>query len=167
VVSLALAFAGAAALFLLARKMKNLPPMLALRALLIITTIATAIIFGYVMPEADTYKSARPFCAKVLAAAEEADPIFFYQVYRPNINYYMGRSMKRLETQKDVWRELDGRPRVFLVLENKRLQNLSARGPVALEQVARDRIGSREIVCVKVSRAQMGKDQGNISPRSR
>jgi 4-amino-4-deoxy-L-arabinose transferase-like glycosyltransferase len=154
VVALALALAGAAFLFFLARKMNSRPPAFTLKALLIIIAIATATAFGYVMPEADTYKSARPFCAKVLAAAEEADPILFYQVYRPNINYYMGRSMKRLETQRDVWRELDGRPGVFLVLESRRLQNLSFRGPVVLEQVTRERIGSREMVCVKVSRAQ-------------
>lgn len=129
------------------------PPIFALASLVAATTLLVVAVFGYVAPAVDTYKSARPFCMNVQGALADEDAVFFYKVYRPNINYYMGRNMKKLDSIEDARLALEGRQKVFLVLQYKHLDSLAAGDSLAVEQIARNQIGSRDMVCVKLSRA--------------
>jgi hypothetical protein len=89
----------------------------------------------------------------VQGALADDDVVFFYKIYRPNINYYMGRNMKRLDSIEEVGQALETRQRIFLVLENRRVASLDLGDSVAVEQVERSQIGSHDMICVEVSRA--------------
>jgi 4-amino-4-deoxy-L-arabinose transferase-like glycosyltransferase len=151
--NLAVAAIVATILFFVARSSVRRPPAFALMWLIAMMTVLASGVFGYLTPEIDTYKSARPFCAKTLdALGRDNAPIFFYRVYRPNINYYMGRSMQRIDSVEQVRQALEEKPRIFLVLEYRRLSSLEAGDKFSIRQITRNQIGSREMVCLMLNR---------------
>jgi 4-amino-4-deoxy-L-arabinose transferase-like glycosyltransferase len=159
--NLAAAAVLGAILFLVARSAIRRPPAFALAWLVAMMVVLAVGVFGYLTPEIDTYKSARPFCAKTLEALGREDaPLFFYRVYRPNVNYYMGRSMRRLESVEEVQKALEANMKMFLVLEHRRLESLALDDRVSIRQIARDQIGSRDMVCLMLTREDSaGKDR--------
>jgi len=151
--ALAAAIVGETGLFLVARRLMNIPPLSALLGVAVATILISAALFGYVAPAADKYLSARSFCTAVRGAIEEGDSLYFYQTYRPNINYYMGRNMTRLNSNEEVMQALGKDENIYVVLEHKRLQLLEAGDFLILDQIARGQVGSRDLVCVLVHHA--------------
>lgn len=158
-IALPVVIVAAVVLFLAARAAPRRPPAFAVTFLVVASVILAVAVFGYVATAVDTYKSARPFCSGVQTAMEPDDAVFFYRVYRPNINYYMGRNMKRLNTNEEVLQALDGRQRVFLVLEQRRLKSLDLGDSFVTEQVVREQVGSRDMVCVVARRTRLARMQ--------
>ncbi|MBI5117334.1 glycosyltransferase family 39 protein [Candidatus Poribacteria bacterium] len=142
-----------AILVVLIRHCLSRPPRTALACLIGSTTLLVAVLFGYGAPLADRYNSARPFCSSVLAATGASDSLFFYKIYRPNVHFYMHRRMSRLESGADVKEALDKSRRVLLILQNRDRVALDLGPSYNTEEVARARIGSRDLICVAVKLA--------------
>ncbi len=145
------AFVAGMCLALIVRQCLARPPSVALGCVAAITALAVSVFFGYIGPAVDKYKSARPFCDKVLDAMDEGDALVFYSVYRPNIHYYMRRRMPRLDSNEEVATALEQSPRVFFVLQRGKmgaLQKGVANDMYEIEDVLRARVGSRDMLCV-------------------
>jgi 4-amino-4-deoxy-L-arabinose transferase-like glycosyltransferase len=150
-VALPLVLLFAVALIVLFRACLNRPPRTALACVIGATAVSVAVLFGYIAPLVDRYNSARPFCDKVLTTMKANDVLFFYKIYRPNVHFYMHRRMLVLDSGDDVRKALDGSSRAFLVLQYKDRSALTLDPACEMEQVARARIGSRDLICVTVS----------------
>ncbi len=140
-------------LFLIIRRAPQRHPAFALDCLVLAAVVLAVGVFAYLAPAIDAYKSARPFCSQALAAAGNDDAFFFYRVYRPNVNYYMGRSMKRLNSKEEVLQALGQKPRIYLILHQDRLDELASEKSITIEEVAREQIGSHSMVCALVQPA--------------
>ena len=148
------AFASAVVLIVLARRSLNSAPKTALAGVAVVTTIFVAVTFGYIAPFVDKYKSARPFCSRVLAALDSDDALFFYDEYRPNVHYYMQHRMPRLESNEEVLDALERSPAIFLVMESSRRPLLNLNAAYEIEQITQAHVGSRELACVAVRPAE-------------
>ncbi len=149
-VALVAALVSAVAFVIVLRYCLNRPPKTALAFLIGATILLVALLFGYVAPVVDKYNSARPFCSDVLATTKEGDALFFYKVYRPNVHFYMGRRMPRLDSGVEVVKALGTTRRALLVLQNKDRGALDLDPAYDMEQIARARIGSRDLICIAV-----------------
>jgi len=143
-------FAASVCLAILVRQCVSRPPAFALTRVAVVTVLVGCVFFGYIGPVADKYKSARPFCDKVLDAMEEEDALHFYLFYRPNIQFYMRREIPYFESGEQVKAALERSPRIFLVLKQEHRANLdqaALENNFELEEFTRAKIGSRDIVC--------------------
>jgi hypothetical protein len=102
----------------------------------------------------DQFKSARPFCTKVLDAMQKDDGLFFYGFYRPNIQYYMHRCVPVVKDAEEVVRALKKFRRVFLILQWKQKDMLAVEEPYVMRTFTRSKIGSRDVLCVVTERAE-------------
>jgi len=144
-------FAAGVCLAILVRQCLSRPPVVALACVAVVTVLVVSILFGYIGPVADKYKSARPFCEEIIAAAEEDDAVHFFGFYRPNIHYYLHRTIPYLESGEQVLAALDRSPRVFLILQQKErrtLEEIASVYGLEIKEFTRVRIGSRDIICV-------------------
>ncbi|UCD57049.1 MAG: glycosyltransferase family 39 protein, partial [Candidatus Hydrogenedentota bacterium] len=148
------ALASAVALAVLSRQCVKRPPRTALACVVTATTLTVAVVFGYLAPLVDRYKSARPFCSAVLSALQEGEPLFFYKVYRPNVHYYMRRRMPELESNEDVRMALERSRGIFLVMRSRHEELLDLGDAYEIGQVDHARIGSRDMLCVVVRPAR-------------
>ncbi len=145
--------ASVLALAVLCRQCLDRPPRAALAWVVAATVLTVAVVFGVVNPVADAFKSAQPFCNKVLASVKQGDGLFFFNYYKPNVHYYMHRRMPNLTSNEEVKEALDHSPRVFLVEEWGRRSLLDLGPSYEVEDVTRAQIGSRDVLCVLVRRA--------------
>jgi 4-amino-4-deoxy-L-arabinose transferase-like glycosyltransferase len=144
---------AAAILTILAAQCARRPPRIALACVLIVTTLVTAVLFGYLAPLANPLASGRAFCNEVLAAMKEGDRLFFFKKYRYNIHYYMRRHVPELKSNEEVLKALEGSTRIFLVADEGRERSLKLGPAYKVEQVARAKVGERETVCLVIQQA--------------
>lgn len=128
------------------------PPRTALACVAVLTILTGTVFFGYLAPLIDSHKSARSFCNTVLSAVDENDPLYFVGMYRPNIHFYMRRSMPRLDTLTEVTDLLEEIDEVFLVLSFRKRDMLDFGPTFRIKEVAHARVGSRHVLCVSVRR---------------
>lgn len=100
-----------------------------------------------VLPAMDTYKSARAFCRRVVAAVGEA-PLAMYPDYRPTYVYYSERFIPVLKTPADLRRHLAGDRRAFCLIEDRVLAAERRGLEAEPEIVDRQRVGHREMLLV-------------------
>jgi 4-amino-4-deoxy-L-arabinose transferase-like glycosyltransferase len=100
-----------------------------------------------VMPAMDSYKSAREFCRRVVAAVGGA-PLAMYPDYRPTYVYYTERFIPVLKTREELRRHLDSDRRSFCLIEDRVLAAEKWGLNAQTEIVDRQRVGHREMLLV-------------------
>ncbi|HKQ60430.1 MAG TPA: glycosyltransferase family 39 protein [Candidatus Polarisedimenticolaceae bacterium] len=81
-----------------------------------------------VLPALDEYKSARGFCAEVLARVPPERPLRAYGLWRwrGSYAYYTGRAIPRLATEDELRRYWEQPEPVFLIVERPGLERVTA-----------------------------------------
>jgi 4-amino-4-deoxy-L-arabinose transferase-like glycosyltransferase len=108
---------GLAILIGLVRTARN--PVEAPAALAALTTSLYLLAAVWVLPAADVYKSARPFCEAVNARVAADQPLRAYRTWkwRAGYAYYTGRNIPRLNSPEELARYWERPKRVFLIVE--------------------------------------------------
>lgn len=104
------------------------------------------VIGGSVLPAVNVYKSARTFCYEVKARMEPGQPVSTYRTWqwRASYTYYMEQALPRIDSDDEL-REYWNRPeRVFLIVEEPRIEEFRQVLNGAKPLVARG-VGSREV----------------------
>jgi len=131
---------------------RDRPPKTALACVIATTVLAVVYVYGHLSPVADDFMSARPFCSDVLAASGKSDSIAFYRTYRPNIHFYMNRTIPRVDTEGGLRQALETTDRLLVILQAREQDSLIRDVQCKLETIAQAKIGSREMVCLALWR---------------
>lgn len=120
----------------------------ALASSAVLAFLATLYLHGaaVLLPAIDIYKSSRPFCRRVLARVDPADPLRAYRPWkwRASYSFYTGRSIEPLDSAAELRRYWLGRGPAHLIVEERRLEEArSVIGPV--RPVVERRVGSRRV----------------------
>ena len=119
-------------------------PLAAPTALLSLVIVLYLLASVSVLPAADAYKSARPFCERVASVVAPDQPVASYRfwVWRASYPFYLERPIPNLLTAGALREYWDRDERVFLILHDARLEE--ARSVLGRsEPLAQARIGSR------------------------
>jgi hypothetical protein len=153
---IAVVLAALMGLAAIAWRCSSRPPMAALVGVIALNVIIAAVVFGYFKQLANLvgYSSARPFCEEIRAAIEPDDAVFFYDSYRPNIHFYLRRHVPEFNrSNAKVAEALSDTSQIFLIVQDRDMDNL-AEGKAILgydpEEITRQRVGSRNMVFVRV-----------------
>jgi 4-amino-4-deoxy-L-arabinose transferase-like glycosyltransferase len=131
---------------------RDRPPKTALAWVIATNVLAVACVYGYLAPVADDFMSASPFCTKALAAASKTDRMLFYRVYRPNIQFYMNRTIPRVDTEEALRQALDASNRLLVIMQTREQDSLTGGIQCKYDTLASARIGSRDMVCLALWR---------------
>lgn len=116
-------------------------------AALVATVISVYLLAAtWVLPAANAYKSARPFCTKVQALVGEDDPLrsYGFWMWRASYAYYTDRAIENIDSSAELRLFWNRDEQVFLLVERGKLKQvrevLGSSDPLIGE-----RIGSNEI----------------------
>ncbi len=114
-----LASGGLALLVAIASRARARAAPLALLALVVATYLAAAVA---VLPAVDRFKSARPFCERVreIVPAEAELVSYRFWSWRASYSFYLGRTIRNLESREDLVRLAAGPDRLFVLVEDER-----------------------------------------------
>lgn len=109
-------------------------------------TVLGLYLFGsaVVLPAVDAYKSPRAFTEQVnrLVSGEDSLASYAFWDWRAGYSFYAGRSIPNLKTIEELQSYWDGKRRVFLILQDNRLDEARAvLGPV--EPLVETRVGGK------------------------
>jgi hypothetical protein len=116
-------------------------------AALVATVISVYLLAAvWVLPAANAYKSARPFCFKLQALVGEDAPLRSYGFWswRASYSYYTDRSIENIDSPGGLRRFWSRNERVFLLVERGRLEEVRKLLDDATLLIS-DRVGSNEI----------------------
>ena len=133
-------------------------------ALLAATSMGYLWIVGVIFPWLNQYKSARPFCERVLSRIGER-PLGIYGDYIPALAYYTHRELRLVRTPQDLEALIRKPPGGACIVPKDRLANLQE--AVSLEAFETDAIGHRSFVLVgrSSSTGDPARPQAGESPR--
>ena len=116
-----------------------------------------------VLPALDRYKSARPFGARIAAAAGGA-PLAIYPDPHDAYAFYSGRAIRVLPSREALRTFLGSAPDVFCLMDEDRLAVERRLLGLPLRVLDRERVGHRAMVLVAASRPQ---DPAGAPPKGR
>jgi 4-amino-4-deoxy-L-arabinose transferase-like glycosyltransferase len=133
--------------------------------LVLIATVSAGylMIVGTLLPWLNPYKSARPFCQRILAAVDGA-PLGIYGDYIPAFSYYTHRNLHVVRNPRELEGLLDGSPSGYCIVPKPSLESLEeGKGVRALDEAT---VGHRSFLLVGAGAALSPEKPGaQASPR--
>jgi 4-amino-4-deoxy-L-arabinose transferase-like glycosyltransferase len=130
--------------------------------LVLLGTFATGylVIVGALLPWLNPYKSALPFCQRILTAADGA-PLGIYGDYIPAFSYYTHRNLQVVRNSGELEELLEGSPAGFCIVPKPSFATLAGRKELAVLDEAT--VGHRSFLLVGSGRGHQPAAQD--SPR--